>query len=84
MFANKIYSVFLIVLLYLSRDILHAQEPVQLNTPILRTSISAESGFLSYKGDEAESRFSANNTNIGFAFNLHYSYWRVSFNASSA
>jgi hypothetical protein len=84
MFANKIYSVFLIALLYLSRDILHAQEPVQLNTPILRTSISAESGFLSYKGDEAESRFSANNTNIGFAFNLHYSYWRVSFNASSA
>ena len=61
-----------------------AQESVQLNTPILRTSISAESGFLRFKGDEAESRFSASNTNIGFAFNLHYSFWRVSFNASTA
>jgi hypothetical protein len=62
----------------------HAQEPVQLNKPILRSSISAESGFLRFKGDEAESHFGSNNTNFGFAFNLHYSSWKASFFASSA
>ena len=60
-----------------------AQEPIQLNTPIIRTSISAEYGFLRFKGDEAESRFNAKNNTIGFAFNLQYSYWKASLFASS-
>ena len=60
-----------------------AQEPIQLKTPILRTSISAESGFLRFKGDEAESRFGSNNTNFGLAFNIHYSYWKASLFAST-
>lgn len=62
---------------------MYSQEPVQLNAPIIRTSISAESGFLRFKGDEAESRFGTSNTTIGLAFNLHYSYWRASLYASS-
>ena len=83
MFANKILCLFLFAVLCLSSEILHAQEPKQINAPILRTSISAESGFLRFKGDEAESRFNASNTTIGVAFNLHYSYWRASLFAST-
>jgi hypothetical protein len=83
MFANKIHNFFLFALLCLSGEIVIAQEPIQLNTPILRTSISAEYGFLRFKGDEAESRFNAKNNTIGFAFNLQYSYWKASLFASS-
>jgi hypothetical protein len=83
MFANKNHYFFILVVLCLSKEILHAQEPVQKNAPILSTSISAEYGFLRFKGDEAESRFNSSNTNIGFAFNLQYSYWRASLFAST-
>ena len=83
MFANKIHYFFLFALLCLSIEIVHAQEPIQINAPILRTSISAEWGFLRFKGDESESRFGSNNTNVGFAFNFHYSYWKASLYASS-
>ena len=83
MFANKIHYFFLFALLCLSIEIVHAQEPIQINAPILRTSISAEWGFLRFKGDDAESRFNTSNANIGFAFNLQYSYWKASLFASS-
>ncbi len=83
MIANKIHIFFLVALLCLSGEIAIAQEPVQLNTPILRTSISAESGFIRFKGDEAESRFGSNNSNFGVSFNFHYSYWKASLYASS-
>jgi hypothetical protein len=83
MFANKIHYFFFLALLCLSGEIVIAQEAIQLNTPILSTSISAESGFLRFKGDESESRFGSNNTNVGFAFNFHYSYWKASLYASS-
>ena len=84
MFASKFLRFVLIAWLSLGCRIAFAQAPIQQHIPIIRTSISLESGFLRFQGDAANCRFSNGNTNLGMAFNLHYSSWRLSFNASSS
>jgi hypothetical protein len=84
MFASKFLRFILIACLSLGCQIAYAQEPILLHNPIIRSSISVESGFIRFRGDSANSRFSNGNTNLGMALNLHHSAWRLSFNASSS